>query len=199
MYNKFDNGWPIKTLLLLFPPPLPVASLFNPRFYSRVFTMAEILLTFSGEQEIGPKCNRCNRMQRPALALLCRLQHRCLLSRLSFPLEFHSLFSISSALPSFLVFCQLTASNGQQLSFIFVSLKHLHLRAYEEIIPTMSRPVIGVVLRTCEGEKRVSPCFYVKCPQQGTYNILLSFSTTMRACRCEREMSDRGGLESKFK
>lgn len=55
MYNKFDNGWPIKTLLLLFPPPLPVASLFNPRFYSRVFTMAEILLTFSGEQEIGPK------------------------------------------------------------------------------------------------------------------------------------------------
>jgi hypothetical protein len=76
-------------------------------------------------------------------------------------------------LPSFLVFCQLTASNGQQLSFIFVSLKHLHLRAYEEIIPTMSRPVIGVVLRTCEGEKRVSPCFYVKCPQQGTYNILL--------------------------
>ena len=29
------------------------------------------------------KCNRCNRMQRPALALLCMLRHRCLSSRLS--------------------------------------------------------------------------------------------------------------------
>jgi len=47
------------------------------------------------------KCNRCNRMQQRLHCFAC-FNERCLLSRLSFPFEFHSLFPFSSAFPSFL-------------------------------------------------------------------------------------------------
>ena len=78
------------------------------------------------------QCNRCNRMQRPALASLCMLQQRCLLSRLSIPFEFHSLFPFSSAFPSFLSLCKQTASNGQQRGFLFVSLVSGFQRAFTQ-------------------------------------------------------------------
>ena len=78
------------------------------------------------------KCNRCNRMQQRLHCFAC-FNERCLLSRLSFSFGFHSLFPFSSAFPSFLFACQQTASNGQQRSFIFVSLVSGFQRAFTQL------------------------------------------------------------------
>ena len=51
---------------------------------------------------------------------------------LALSLEFHSLFPFSSAFPSFLFLCLQTASNGQQRSFIFVSLVSGFQRAFTQ-------------------------------------------------------------------
>ena len=65
------------------------------------------------------KCNRCNRMQQRLHCFAC-FNERCLLSRLSIPFEFHSLFPFSSALPSFLFSAskrRATVSSGASSSF----------------------------------------------------------------------------------
>lgn len=65
------------------------------------------------------KCNRCNRMQQRLHCFAC-FNERCLLSRLSIPFEFHSLFPFSSAFPSFLFSAskrRATVSSGASSSF----------------------------------------------------------------------------------
>ena len=64
------------------------------------------------------KCNRCNRMQQRLHYFAC-FNERCLLSRLSFPFEFHSLFPFR--LPSLRSFS--LPANGEQRSAA-----ELHLR-----------------------------------------------------------------------
>jgi hypothetical protein len=78
------------------------------------------------------KCNRCNRMQRASACIALHASTQvCLLTRLSsFLFEFHSLLPFELCLPFVPFLCQQTASNGQQRSFIFVSLVSGFQRAF---------------------------------------------------------------------
>lgn len=124
------------------------------------------------------KCNRCNRMQQRLHCFAC-FNERCLLSRLSFPFEFHSLFPFR--LPSLRSFS--LPANGEQRSAA-----ELHLRFIGFGIPAR-------VYAAGNSNETADKSRSIERDTSARSNSFLTFSHAATFSKHEQQSETTGGTE----